>query len=101
MSDEEVPPDVAVGVRYREESSGAPRVVAKGRGERAAAILAAAQDAGVPVRRDRDLVQLLAAVDLGDEIPREAYSAVAQVIAFLWSLNEDIRAELDAAAEDA
>jgi len=86
-------PELAVGLAYARDASGAPRVVAKGRGEVAARILAAAEEAGVPVRRDRDLVQLLAAVDLGDEIPAEAYSAVAEVIAFLWRLNAAVREE--------
>jgi flagellar biosynthesis protein len=86
-------PELAVGLAHWRESSGAPRVVAKGRGEVAARILAAAALAGVPVRRDRDLVQLLAAVDLGDEIPLEAYAAVAEVIAFLWRLNAEVREE--------
>jgi flagellar biosynthesis protein len=86
-------PELVVGLAYGRDSSGAPRVVAKGRGEVAARILAAAEEAGVPVRRDRDLVQLLAAVDLGDEIPVEAYAAVAEVLAFLWRLNDELRAE--------
>ena len=87
------PPELAIGLSYGRNSSGAPRVVAKGRGEVAARILTAAEEAGVPVRRDRDLVQLLAAVDLGDEIPVEAYAAVAEVIAFLWRLNAEARDE--------
>lgn len=86
-------PHIAVGLTYGRDSSGAPRVVAKGRGEVAARILVAAEEAGVPVRRDRDLVQLLAAVDLGDEVPAEAYAAVAEVIAFLWRLNAELRDE--------
>jgi len=86
-------PELAVGLAHTRASTGAPRVVAKGRGEVAARILAAAEAAGVPVRRDRDLVQLLAAVDLGDEIPAEAYAAVAEVIAFLWRLNAEVRDE--------
>jgi flagellar biosynthesis protein len=84
-------PELAVGLAYGRDATGAPRVVAQGRGEVAAGILAAAIEAGVPVRRDRDLVQLLAAVDLGDEIPTEAYAAVAEVIAFLWRLNAEAR----------
>ncbi|MEZ6018131.1 MAG: EscU/YscU/HrcU family type III secretion system export apparatus switch protein [Planctomycetota bacterium] len=87
MTHESEPPDLVIGLSYSRESRGAPRVVAKGRGEVAARILAAAEEAGVPVRRDRDLAQLLAAIDLGEEIPDEAYAAVAEVIAFLWRLN--------------
>lgn len=91
MSESTNEPELAVGIQYGRDAQGAPRVVVKGRGEVAAQILAAAELAGVPVRRDRDLAQLLAAVDLGDEIPLEAYSAVAEVIAFLWRLNGEQR----------
>ena len=84
-------PSLVVGLGYARQGTSAPRVVAKGRGEVAARILAAAEEAGVPVRRDRDLAQLLAAVDLGDEIPAETYAAVAEVIAFLWRLNAECR----------
>ena len=87
----EAVPELAVGLAYDRDGTRAPRVVAKGRGEVAVRILAAAEEAGVPVRRDRDLAQLLAAIDLGDEIPAEAYSAVAEVIAFLWRLNAEAR----------
>ena len=93
--EEQDPPQLAVGLRYVAEDPSAPRVVAKGRGEVAARILDAAQEAGVPIRRDRDLAQLLAAVDLGEEIPSEAYAAVAQVIAFLWKINREVREQLD------
>lgn len=85
-------PARAVALRYDgEASSGAPEVVAKGRGAIAEAILAVATESGVPIRRDADLVELLSAVELGDEIPDEAFEVVAHIVAFLWGLNEDRR----------
>jgi len=79
----------AVALRWSEGQSGAPRVTAKGRGEVADAILAAARAHGVPVREDRDLVELLAACDLLDEIPAELYAAVARILAYLHALNAE------------
>ncbi len=91
MDERKEPVERAVALRYdRDSASGAPAVVAKGRGEIAASILRAAEDAGVPIHRDADLLALLSAVELGDEIPPEVYIAVAQLVSFLWSLNEEL-----------
>jgi flagellar biosynthesis protein len=78
----------AVGLRYTADAHGAPRVVARGRGELARRILEIAEASGVPVRHDPDLLELLAAARLGDEIPEDLYLAVAEVLAFLWRTNE-------------
>ena len=75
----------AVALRY--DGDGAPRVVAKGRGEIAERILAVAEEHAVPLHADRGLVELLSRIDLGDEIPPELYVAVAQVLAFAYSLS--------------
>jgi flagellar biosynthesis protein len=80
--------EVAVALRY-DASEGAPRVTASGEGLVARNIEALAEQAGVPLYRDPQLARLLAQVDLGDEIPRALYVAVAEVIAFVWSLRED------------
>lgn len=77
----------AIGLRYERDGDSAPRVVAKGRGELAERLLAIAEEHGVPVRRDPDLLQFLTASQVGDEVPEEVYGAVAGLIAFLWRLN--------------
>jgi len=77
----------AIGLRHDRESAGAPRVVAKGKGELAERILALASEHGVPIREDPDLLELLAASELGDEIPVEVYEVVARLIAFLYRAN--------------
>jgi flagellar biosynthesis protein len=85
----------AIALRYDRAAGGrAPEVVAKGRGEIAENILATAAEAGVPIREDGDLLELLSMVEIGDEVPAEVYTAVAQLISFLWSLNEERRAEV-------
>ena len=75
---------VAVALRY--DGDGAPRVTAKGRGPIADAILERAREHNVPISNNGDLVQLLAQVELGDEIPESLYVACAQVIAFAYHL---------------
>jgi len=77
-------PPIAVALHY--DGAGAPKVVAKGRGEIAERILDRAREHGIPLRENADLVEVLATVDLGREIPEPLYRAVAEVIAFAFSL---------------
>jgi len=78
------PPTLQSAVALQYGGSGAPRVTAKGGFEVAEAIYRRALDHGVPIHEDPDLVRLLCRLDLGDEIPRELYVAVAQVLAFAY-----------------
>ena len=78
---------MAVALRHDRPSQAAPRVTAKGEGEVARRILELAARHDVPVREDRDLLELLAACDLGEEIPLELYHAVAELLAYLYRLN--------------
>ncbi len=79
------PPPLAVALHY--DGISAPRVVAKGQGELAKRIMAKARAHDVPLHRDPNLVKVLANVPLGEEIPRELYVAVAEVIAFAYWLS--------------
>jgi len=76
-----------IALRYSRADESAPRVVAKGEGELARSLLALAETHGVPVRADADLVALLSALELGDEIPGELYHAVAVLLAELARCN--------------
>ena len=81
-------PKKAAALRYTPGQT-APEVVASGRGLIAEKILAAAAEAGIPVREDEDLAQALGSLDLGSEIPPELYVAVAEAIA--WAYRMDAR----------
>jgi flagellar biosynthesis protein len=85
------PPLRAVALRYDEESTCAPRMVAHGVGEVAQRILDTAAAHGVPVEADADLVELLAGCELNAEIPLELYSAVAELLSWLYVLNGGLR----------
>ncbi|WP_354678480.1 EscU/YscU/HrcU family type III secretion system export apparatus switch protein [Cupriavidus plantarum] len=78
------PPDrnVAVALAY-EAKDNAPRVVAKGYGLSAEAIIARARDAGVYVHGSPALVNLLMQVDMDSQIPPQLYVAVAELLAWL------------------
>src|SRR5512135_1041037 len=84
-----VPSQVAVALGYERESGRAPEVLASGAGLLAKRILEAARAAGVPVREDSDLAEVLAGLEVGAEIPPELYEAVAEVLAFVYRMNSD------------
>lgn len=81
-------PNLAIALHY--SGRGAPRVVAKGSGLVADNIVATARAHGVPLDEDAALANALARVELGREIPRELYVAVAQVLAFVWAVNKKV-----------
>jgi flagellar biosynthesis protein len=62
--------------------------VARGRGEIAARILALAKEHGVPVHPDRDLVEALAALEVGAQVPPKLYEALAEVLAYVYRVNK-------------
>jgi flagellar biosynthesis protein len=74
----------AVALHYT--GRGAPRVTAKGNGLVAQKIIDTARQHGVPLEEDAALVGALARIDLGREIPRELWIAVAHVLAFAWTV---------------
>ncbi|MEW5769688.1 MAG: EscU/YscU/HrcU family type III secretion system export apparatus switch protein [Pseudomonadota bacterium] len=78
----------AVALRYASED-GAPRVVAKGRGLLAEEIIERAKAAGVFVHESPELVALLMQVDLDERIPPELYVAVAELLAWLYRLEQE------------
>ncbi len=78
----------AAALRYDRGKESAPRLVAKGKGAVAERILEIARHNGIPIREDRELVQMLSSLDLYQEIPAELYKAVAEILAFLYSLNK-------------
>lgn len=85
-ADEETPAlPTAVALQY--DGKEAPRVTASGKGEIAERILALAEEHGIPLREDPDLVTLLAQLDLGTEIPANLYVAVAEVLAFAYAVS--------------
>ena len=75
----------AVALTYK-EGQFAQQVVAKGRGVTAEAIIALAKKNGVYVHESPDLINLLMQVDLDRHIPPELYYAVAELLAWLYRL---------------
>ena len=84
----------AVALKYDRKKDNAPRVIAKGRGEIAEKIIEVARAHNVPLYEDKNLIQILEALDLETEIPPELYRAVAEVLAFIYRLNSKTQKSL-------
>ena len=68
----------------------APKLVAKGAGVVAEKIIKTAEEAGVPIHEDPDLLALLMTLNVGELIPPELYMAVAEVLAFIYRMNRKV-----------
>ena len=83
-------PPKAVALKYDGNQDRAPRVTAKGRGVIAEKIVASARESNIPLYEDRNLIQVLDALEVDTEIPQELYRAVAEVLAFVYRLNNNL-----------
>ena len=79
--------DYAVALGYDQNKDNAPVVLAKGAGEIAQKIIKIAEENGIEIRKDADLLQILKAVDINEEIPVEAFAAVAEIISYIYQKN--------------
>jgi flagellar biosynthesis protein FlhB len=83
------PTHYAVALRYDEASMGAPRVVAKGLDILAFKIRDIATEHRVPVLEAPPLARALyATTEIDSEVPVALYSAVAQVLAYVFQLKQ-------------
>ena len=94
------PEEIAVALRYEKGSDTLPQVSAKGRGAIARQILAVAEEHGVPIRRDADLVTILKELEPGNAIPVPAFAAVAEILALLYRTNATANADATAQRRD-
>jgi flagellar biosynthetic protein FlhB len=87
------PTHFAVAIKYDPNKSDAPYVIAKGQDFIAQRIKEIAKDNKVEIVENKPLARALyASVDVGKSIPQELYQAVAEVLAFVFSLKGKISA---------
>jgi flagellar biosynthesis protein len=77
-----------IALRYQSQEDRAPKIAAKGHGYVAEHILETAKAHNIPVREDKNLVEILSRLDLEQEIPTEVYKAVAEILAFVYRLTQ-------------
>lgn len=79
------PKQQAIALAY-ETGDLAPRIIAKGQGLIAEQIIARARDHEIFVHESKELVNLLMQVDLDDHIPPALYMAIAEILAWLYQM---------------
>jgi len=80
-------PKKAVALKYQPKLDNAPTVVAKGKGKMAEKIIEIARENNIYIHNDPDLIEVLSHLDLNEEIPPDFYIIVAELLAFVYSLN--------------
>ncbi len=82
------PTHYAIALSYDQAEAYAPKVIAKGKDIIAANVKRIARDAGVPVVENKQLARALyQTTDVGQYIPADLFEAVADVLAYVYRLN--------------
>ena len=79
----------AVSLQYKKGKNAAPKVTARGQGWMADRIIKMAQENNIPIRADKDLLHLLSEIDVGKEVPESLYKVVAELLAWVYQINQD------------
>jgi flagellar biosynthesis protein len=79
----------AAAMYYDPAGSAPPEIIATGKGMIAEEIVNAAREHGIPLHQDPGLVEALSKLDIGTMIPRELYAVVAEVLAFVYSVDTE------------
>lgn len=77
----------AVALKYQAKADNAPKVIAKGSRKVADRIIALAKEHHIYIHNDPDLIEVLSQLDLHEEIPPHLYAVIAELLAFVYSLN--------------
>lgn len=74
-------------MKYRPKIDDAPKVIAKGQGKVAEKIIEIAKEHQLHIHNDPDLIEVLSQLDINEEIPPDLYIVIAELLAFVYSLN--------------
>lgn len=77
-----------VALKYDQNNDDAPRVIASGKGNLAEKILKKARENNIPIQEDKDVVQVLAELNIGDEISEDLYLVIAEILSFFYELED-------------
>jgi flagellar biosynthesis protein len=85
----------AAALKYKYGKDSAPRVVAKGSGWLAEKIIQTAKEHNISLKEDPHLIEILSTLDLYEEIPPALYKAVAEILVFIYQMNNKILSPQD------
>ncbi len=80
---------VASALKFNYPDDSVPQIKATGTGDAAEYIIAVAEEHNIPVYKDAPLAKALGQFEVGDLVPPELYTAVAEVLAFVYSLDQN------------
>lgn len=92
MNFDDIPSDElkrAIALQY--DGQRAPTIIAKGCNQDALEIIELAKEQGIPLCDNAALVDILSRVELGEEVPKALYTAVACILAFAYKISYDIK----------
>lgn len=75
-------------LKYDPKTDSAPVVTAKASGIAAKKLLRKAREENIPIENNEDLVEVLAKIKIGDEIPEELYKVIAEILSFVYKLED-------------
>jgi len=87
MAEEEKKRKQAIAIQYNPDEV-APRILASGTGIIADKIIEKAKSSDVPLYEDNKLANTLSKLDIGEYIPPELYSIVAEILVFVDNLDK-------------
>ena len=79
----------ASAIKFNYPNDTVPKVTASGTGDTAEYIIAVAEEHNIPVYKDPLLAKALGQLEVGDLVPPDLYGAVAEVLAFVYSLDQN------------
>jgi len=88
MSQSNKRPNQAIALQWTPLKDATPKVKATGSGALADEILRIAKANDIPIREDKDLVQILSLLDVGESIPAQVHTAIAEILAFIYWSNQ-------------
>ncbi len=80
--------NMAIALQWDPHHELAPELSAKGSGLLADEIIRIAKENNIPIREDSDLVQIFSLLDIGESIPPEVHTAIAEILAFIYWSNQ-------------
>lgn len=79
----------AAALKYDMQNDNAPKVVGKGERYTAQKIIEVAKQNNIPIKEDKDMIELLSKIEINQEIPTELYKVVAELFSFIYKLSKE------------
>jgi flagellar biosynthesis protein len=93
-NDAQTPPrrqKAAIAIGGTGRAANVPKILASGKGEMAQKLLDYAEAQGMAIEKNSDLAQILINLDLGDSVPEEVFMAVAEILYYVYEVNDSLK----------